>query len=66
MSPVEALVLVVVGAAGVSVAALMIIVTLGIRHEERELTMTRRIAPGLAAWMTARSSASTSGRRIRS
>ena len=52
MSPVEAIVLVVVGAAAVSVAALMIIVTLGIRHEERELTMTRRIAPGLAAWMT--------------
>ncbi|HUD79357.1 MAG TPA: hypothetical protein VMR00_16000 [Streptosporangiaceae bacterium] len=51
MSPIEALALVVVGAASVSLGALVIIVTLGIRHEERALTMTRRMAPGLAAWL---------------
>jgi len=50
----EALAFVVVGASSVSLLAIMVIVVRGIRHEERELTMLRRIAPGLAAWMTRR------------
>ena len=52
MPPIEALVFIVVGASSVSFLAIMVIVIRGIRHEERELTMLRRIAPGLAAWMT--------------
>jgi len=48
----EALAFIVVGASSVSLLAIMVIVVRGIRREERELTMLRRIAPGLAAWMT--------------
>lgn len=48
----EALAFIVVGVSAVSLSAIMVIVITGIRHEERELTMLRRIAPGLAAWMT--------------
>lgn len=52
MPPIEALAFIVVGASSVSFLAILVIVICGIRHEERELTMLRRLAPGLAAWMT--------------
>jgi hypothetical protein len=52
MSLTEALAFIVVGASSVSLLAVMVIVISGIRREERELSMLRRIAPGLAAWMT--------------
>ena len=42
----------VVGASSASLLTIMVIVIRGIRREERELSMLRRIAPGLAAWMT--------------
>jgi len=43
---------IVVTASSASLLTIMVIVVRGIRREERELTMLRRIAPGLAAWMT--------------
>ena len=52
MPLIEALAFVVVGASSTSLVALMVIVIRGIQHEERELTMLRRIAPGLAALLT--------------
>lgn len=48
----EELAFIVVVASSSSLLAIMVIVVRGIRHEERELTMLRRIAPGLAAWVT--------------
>jgi len=49
MPLVAALTVVVVVALSVSLAGVVIIVILGIRHEERVYSMTRRVAPGLAA-----------------
>jgi len=48
----EALAFIAAGASSASLLAIMVIVVCGIRREERELTMLRRIAPGLAAWLT--------------
>jgi hypothetical protein len=52
MLTVEELTLGIAAAMTVALAALMVIVVTGIRHEEREVTMTRSRAPGLAAWLT--------------
>jgi hypothetical protein len=49
MPLIGALAVTVVAAASMSLAAIVIIVILGIRHEERVLSMTRRVAPGLTA-----------------
>jgi hypothetical protein len=48
MSLIAALTVTVVVAAS-ALAGLIVIVIVGIRHEERVLSMTRRVAPGLAA-----------------
>jgi hypothetical protein len=52
MPPLEVLALVVVVAATLALFAVMLVVITGIRREERELTMTRKKAPGPAAWLT--------------
>jgi len=49
MPLIGALAVTVVAAVSVSLAGIVIVVILGIRHEERVLSMTRRVAPGLAA-----------------
>jgi len=49
MPLIEAFAVAVVAAASVSLVGIIIIVILGIRHEERVLSMTRRVAPGLDA-----------------
>jgi hypothetical protein len=48
----EELAFIVVAASSSSLLAIMVIVVRGIRREERELTMLRRIPPGPASWVT--------------
>lgn len=46
---IEAFAVTVVAAVSVALAGLIIVVILGIRHEERMWSISRRVAPGLAA-----------------
>jgi hypothetical protein len=54
MLPTEAIIVVVVAAGTLLVAIVIVIVIVGVRHEERDLTMTRRAAPSPAASLTRR------------
>jgi hypothetical protein len=49
MPLIDALAVTIVAAVSVALAGIIVIVILGIRHEERVLSMTRRVAPGLDA-----------------
>jgi len=44
----------IVGAGTATLVIIMAVVVIGIRHEERDATMNRRKAPGLAAWLARR------------
>lgn len=50
----EALTFIIVGAATATFAIIMAVVIIGVRNEERDMTMIRRKAPGLAAWLARR------------
>jgi hypothetical protein len=54
MPLIEAITFIVVGAATLALAAMIVIVSIGVRREERRMTMTRNSAPGPAAWLTRR------------
>jgi pseudouridine-5'-phosphate glycosidase len=54
MPLIEAFTFMIVGAATATVAIIMALVVIGIRNEERDVTMTRRKAPGIAAWLARR------------
>jgi len=54
MPPAEALGLIAIIVTALALAATVIIVVAGIRHEERELSMTRKTAPGPAAALARR------------
>jgi hypothetical protein len=54
MPPIEALIFAVVAAGTLVLAVTVVVVIVGIRHEERDLTMTRRAAPSPAARLTRR------------
>jgi hypothetical protein len=49
MPLIEAVAVTIVAAVSVSLAGFIIMVIVGIRHEERVFSMTQRVAPGLAA-----------------
>jgi hypothetical protein len=49
MPLIEAVAVSIVAAVSVSLAGFIIMVILGIRHEERVFSVTQRVAPGLAA-----------------
>jgi hypothetical protein len=54
MPLIEAFTFMIVGAVAATVAIMMALVVIGIRNEERDVTMTRRKAPGMAAWLARR------------
>jgi len=54
MLPVEALGLIVVLVTAFALAAIVVIVVAGIRHEEQELSMTRKRPPSVSAAITRR------------
>ena len=54
MPLIEALIFIIVGAGSATLAIIMAVVVIGVRNEERDMTMSRRRAPGLAAWLARR------------
>ena len=54
MPLIEAFVFIIVGAGSATLAIMMAVVVIGVRNEERDMTMHQRRAPGLAAWLTRR------------
>jgi len=54
MPLIEVLIFIIVGAGSATLAIMMAIVIIGVRNEERDMTMIRRRAPGLAARLARR------------
>ena len=54
MPLIEALIFIIVGAGSATLAIMISVVIIGVRNEERDMTMSRRRAPGLAAWLARR------------
>ena len=54
MPLIEAFTFIIVGALIATLTIIMALVVIGIRNEERDMTMIRRRAPGLAALVTRR------------